>query len=121
MAQFPLPYQFEVNKTVSYATREVVFESQKKQIQQLAQKPVIDWEIECRGTIDDLRILEEFFDSVGGNTRSFTFLDEYDQPQTVRFKENKLSYKILREFSPTSGTKGTAVGFTATIGIEKVI
>lgn len=121
MAQFPLPYNSEVNKTTTYATQEVRFASQKVQVQQLAVKPLVEWEISCRGTMDEFNAISDFFDDMGGNTRTFTFEDESGVDQTVRFKDNKLNLKVLRDFSPTSGTKGIPVGFTGTITLEKVI
>ena len=49
---FPLPYRFQTVVGVAFATREVVFESQKKQVQQLSINPIEDWQIDVAGDVD---------------------------------------------------------------------
>lgn len=118
---FPLPYKFEVDKEKQYATKTVVFESNKKQIQQLAIKPIVTWKINVKGTPEQLTTLESFFDSCSGNARNFLFIDEWGNNQTVRFADNKLTYKEFRDFNTGSKTNGFVVGFDATLTLESVI
>lgn len=118
---FPLPYNSEVTAQQQIATREVKFESGKKQVQQLSINPQLTWTINCRGTIDELKKLRAFFEQVGGNTKTFSFIDELGIRRTCRFATNSLSEKVIRDFSSTSETKGIPVGFTASIEIENVL
>lgn len=109
---------FEVNKDITYATRTVTFESQKKQVQQVAVNPMTQWKIQCRGTDEQRKTLESFHARCGGNTRVFYFYDENMDQRTVRFAEPKLSTKVIRDFSDANVTNGTVVGFTAEITLE---
>ena len=62
--KFPLPYIFEVEKGLKFATQEVTFESGKKQVRQLAVTPKRTWSISLRGTTDQQKIFEDFCESV---------------------------------------------------------
>lgn len=121
LPRFPLPYIFEVEKGLKYATQEVVFESGKKQVRQLSVNPTRTWAINLRGTPEQQKVFEEFTRTVGGNTRTFIFTDEFGVDQICRFATNEFNMKVLRDFTVENGTHGNAVGFTATVNIEKVI
>lgn len=118
MLIFPLKYVFDVDKTVSFATREVSFEGQNKQIQQLSTNPMKSWNITVRGTPQERVILESFFEKVGGNTRPFVFMDERNRPRWCRFADSKLSINEKRDFSNHFNPQGDVVGFEAKIVIE---
>lgn len=121
MEKFPLPYLFDVDKKTTYSTKEVVFESGKKQIQRTAVQPKKEWTFSCRGDNTQREVLENFFDSVGGNTTPFLFEDENGKQQTVRFSQNGLTIRVKRDYSLSSGTKGIPVGFEASITVERVL
>jgi phage-related protein len=118
METFPLPYLFLVDKDITFATRSVVFESQKKQIQQVGVNPMTKWKISCRGNNDDRLVLESFQYRMGGNTRTFYFTDENLVQRTVRFADQGISLKLTRDFTTANVTHGTVVGFTADITVE---
>lgn len=118
METFPLPYLFDVDKDTTFATRSIIFESQRKQVQQLAVNPMIQWKIQCKGSIDDLDTLEAFHHRMAGNTKVFYFTDDRLVQRKVRFAEPKLSRKLIREFSTTNVTHGIVVGFVADIVLE---
>ena len=117
LPKFPLPYVFEITTDKKYATKTVVFNSQKKQVQILSKNPIKNWSISVRGTKDDLETLTNFFD----NRFPFTFTDEFGNEQTVRFSNPQLTTKVKRDFDPTSPTNGSVVGFEATISLEEVL
>ena len=121
LPKFPLPYVFEVEKGIKYATQEVVFESGKKQVRQLSVNPKLSWSIKLRGTIDQQKIFEDFVRDVGGNTRTFIFTDEYNKDHVCRFATGEFNIKVLRDFTIEKGTHGNAVAFTANVDIEKVL
>lgn len=121
LPKFPLPYIFEVEKGLKFATQEVVFASGKKQVRQNALTPVRTWSISLRGTVEQQKIFEDFCETVGGNTRHFVFTDEFGKDQICRFATNEFNLKVLRDFTIENGTHGNAVGFTASVQIEKVI
>ena len=52
LPKFPLPYIFEVEKGLKFATQEVVFASGKKQVRQNAVTPTRTWNISLRGTTE---------------------------------------------------------------------
>lgn len=118
MLIFPLKYVFDVDKTVSFATREVSFEGQNKQIQQLSTNPMKSWNITVRGTPEERNILESFFEKVGGNTRPFVFMDERNRPRWCRFADSKLNINEKRDFSNHFNPQGDVVGFEAKITVE---
>lgn len=121
LPRFPLPYIFEVEKGLKFATQEVVFSSGKKQIRQNAVNPQRTWSISLRGTVEQQKIFEQFCETVGGNTRTFIFTDEFNQDQICRFATNEFNLKVLRDFTVENGTHGNAIGFTASVQIEKVL
>ncbi len=121
LPKFPLPYVFEITTDKKYATKTVVFNSQKKQVQILSKNPIKNWSISVRGTKDDLETLTNFFDNRFGNGYPFTFTDEFGNEQTVRFSSPQLTTKVKRDFNPTSPTNGSVVGFEATITLEEVL
>lgn len=118
MLIFPLKYVFDVDKTVSFATREVSFEGQNKQIQQLSTNPMKSWNITVRGTPEERNILESFFEKVGGNTRPFVFMDERNRPRWCRFADSKLNITEKRTWTNQFNPQGDVVGFEAKIVIE---
>lgn len=118
MLIFPLKYVFDVDKTVSFATREVSFEGQNKQIQQLSTNPMKSWNITVRGTPEERNILESFFEKVGGNTRPFVFMDERNRPRWCRFADSKLNITEKRAWTNEFNPQGDVVGFEAKIVIE---
>ena len=118
MLIFPLKYVFDVDKTVSFATREVSFEGQNKQIQQLSTNPMKSWNITVRGTPQERTILESFFEKVGGNTRPFVFMDERNRPRWCRFADSKLNITEKRAWTNEFNPQGDVVGFEAKIVIE---
>ena len=118
---FPLPYRFQTIVGVAYATREVVFESQNKQVQQLSINPIEDWQIDVAGDVDDYIKLHKFFKEVGGNARPFIFFDEANRPRLVRFSSNKLTITAKREWKHNNVTNGEIVGFTGNLSVETVI
>lgn len=118
MLIFPLKYVFDVDKTVSFATREVSFEGQNKQIQQLSTNPMKSWNITVRGTPQERVILESFFEKVGGNTRPFVFMDERNRPRWCRFADSKLNITEKRAWTNEFNPQGDVVGFEAKIIIE---
>lgn len=118
METFPLPYTFDVTKDVTYATTTVTFASQKKQVQQNAVNPMVKWKIQCKGDNDQRQTLELFHGRMAGNVHPFYFYDENNVQQTVRFSDQGLSIKLLREFSTTQVTHGNVVGFTAEVTVE---
>lgn len=119
--KFPLPYRFTMNSTISYATREVVFESQRKQTQQLAIVGIQDWSVEVAGDMKQYKLLQDFFRKMGGNTRLFIFFDEYNKPKLVRFSSNKLNLQVKRDWNHGSPTNGFSVGFTGTVQVETAL
>ena len=118
VSRFPLPYLFDVERDDEFSTKTVVFENNKKQVQQSAILPVTTWKINVKGTPAQLQELLSFFNNVGGNTRTFAFTDEFGNDQTVRFADKKLSIKEKRDFNKGSSTNGFVVGFEATITLE---
>ena len=48
LPKFPLPYVFEITTDKKYATKTVVFNSQKKQVQILSKNPIKNWFISVR-------------------------------------------------------------------------
>jgi hypothetical protein len=121
MKVFPLPYVFDVDKDTTYSTTTVVFQSQKKQVQRGAIAALNTWRIQCKGDEIQLKTLEAFHDSVGGNADPFLFYNEDGVQIAARFAEPKLSKKLFREFTLDNPTHGNVVGFTANITIESVI
>ena len=121
LPKFPLPYIFEVEKGLKFATQEVVFASGKKQVRQNAVTPTRTWNISLRGTTEQQKTFEDFCETVGGNTRHFVFTDEFSKEQICPFATNEFNLKVLRDFTIENGTHGNAVGFTASVQIEKVI
>lgn len=118
METFPLPYTFEIDKEITFATTEISFQSGKKQVQQNAVNPSIKWKIQCKGSNEDRQTLESFHGRMAGNTKVFYFTDENLVQRTVRFSEKTLSIKVIREFSTTNITHGTPIGFTSQITLE---
>lgn len=121
LPKFPLPYLFDVEKTIQYATKSVKFYSQKKQIQILSPNPIREWRINVKGTPEQYKTLESFFKSMHGDAGTFIFIDEFGQEQTVRFTDNKLSPKLRRNFNTGSPTNGFVVGFEITISLEEAL
>lgn len=121
METFPLPYTFEITKDTKYATTTVKFQSQKKQVQRNAVQPSISWKINVKGSVDNHKTLESFHDRMGGNAVPFYFLDENLVQQKVRFAEQGMSVKLLREFTLDNPTHGKVVGFTADITLEREV
>ncbi len=119
--RFPLPYKFDVDRELTFATKTVVFNSNKKQVQQLSINPISTWKINIKGTPEQLDILTRFFNAQGGNTKGFIFIDENGNDVTVRFAEPKLTTKIIRNFDVGSPTRGYVVGFDATVTLESVL
>lgn len=115
---FPLPYIADVDETSTFATTSVVFSNQKKQVQRKSIAPLESWKITVKGDLTERDILKTFWNNVGGNTDKFYFVDPTNTQRLCRFSENKLSITDIREFSSSSATKGTIVGFTCDITIE---
>ena len=118
---FPLPYVYEIDKTTSFATKTVVFNSQKKQVQIQSPNSISTWAVKCRGTKEDLGTLEKFYQSHYGNGRTFYFTDELGNQRTCHFSDNKMTLKVYRDFNPKSKTHGNVVGFEATVNIEEAL
>lgn len=121
LEKFPLPYVFDVQHTSTYATKSVKFYSQKKQVAIQSVHPVKAWQINVRGSAEDLSTLKRFFNAHYGDAYPFIFVDEDNNEQTVRFQENKLNVKEYRDFNPQSPTNGTVVGFEGTITLEEAL
>ena len=121
LPKFPLPYVFEVEKGLKFATQEVKFESGKKQVRQLSANAQRTWSISLRGTTEQQKQFEQFCESVGGNTRQFIFVDEFGKEQICRFATNEFNMKVIRDFNSGIETYGFAVGSTANVQIEKVL
>lgn len=115
---FPLPYIADVDETSTFATTSVVFSSQKKQVQRKSIVPLDSWKITIKGDVAERDILKTFWNNVGGNTDKFYFTDPTNTQRLCRFAENKLSITDIREFSSSSATKGTIVGFKCDATIE---
>lgn len=115
---FPLPYLFDVEETSTYATTTIVFNSQKKQVQRHGINPLRTWKIELKGTPAQKQTLLSFWDSIGGNAGTFSFVDPDGNTQTCRFSDNKLTITDKREFNTSSDTHGVIVGFTCEAIVE---
>ena len=118
METFPLPYVFSIDKDVTYKTTSVSFQSGKKQVQRTAVSPETKWKIQCKGDNAQRILLESFHGRMGGNTKTFYFYDENNEQRIVRFAEQGISMKLIREFSTTTVTHGTVVGFTCDVTVE---
>ena len=121
LLKFPLPYIADVTETTAYATKTVVFSSQKKQVQRQGINPLRTWKISCRGTPAERLAFKTFLDNVGGNSEKFYFIDPDGVTQICRFSGNSTEIKDLREFDITSPTHGVIVGWTAELTIENVL
>ena len=118
---FPLPYIGDVEKSVEYATRSVMFEAQNKQVQRKSINGLTTWKFTCKGDANEYQTLNNFFDSVNGNAGKFYFYDDLGVRRIVRFSDTKLPFKLIREFESSSTTKAVVVGFTCDITVELVI
>ena len=118
---FPLPYIGDVEKSVEYATRSVVFEAQNKQVQRKSINGLTTWKFTCKGDATEYQTLNNFFDSVNGNAGKFYFYDDLGVQRLVRFSDTKLPFKLIREFKSSSTTHAVVVGFTCDITVELVI
>ena len=121
MQTFPLPYLRNFDKKTKYANTEVVFASQKSQIQRNAVNPVHTWSFECSGVIEHLAILQRFHSDHAGNAVPFYFYDDNDVQTRVRFESPELQYKLVKELDTASPTASRTVGFTANIVVKSVL
>jgi hypothetical protein len=123
LSTFPLPYTFrqDVDEMNEYVNRTIVFESQKKQKQRVTINKLESWKILVEGTPAQRTTLKDFHDDMGGDATPFYFYTPDNTQVTARFVDGKLPIKDKREFNKDQPTKGTIVGFSCELTIEKVI